>query len=373
MEVCYKDDWEKAEERMTAWWHGEVLDRPAIQAIAPRADADRDELLHATYPIDIPPDDLFDWFTNPGRVIPRLEKRVASIYWGGEAFPVGFPTSTGMVAITSAFLGCPYRLIGESNTGWSDPIIEDWETRPKFVFDPHNEWWLICKRLLEAAAQRAAGRYYVGIPDLNGPGQILANLRGMERLALDLIDHPEAVKVALAEVTKAWHRYWQSCVGTVHQWVEGYFFWIGIWSDQPATDLQCDFSCLISPQMFGEFFLPSLRQQTEWVERTIYHLDGPDAVRHLDALLSLPKLTAIQWIQGAGAPPVSKWIRLLRRIQAGGKLLQLYCSPGEVETLLAELEPEGLLLITHCNAEEEAKEVLAKAPRWAKRRQWVAP
>jgi hypothetical protein len=125
--------------------------------------------------------------------------------------------------------------------------------------------------------------------------------------------------------------------------------------------------------MFGEFFLPSLRQQTEWVERTIYHLDGPDAVRHLDALLSLPKITAIQWIQGAGAPPVSKWIRLLRRIQAGGKLLQLYCSPGEVETLLAELEPEGLLLITHCNAEEEAKEVLAKAPRWAKRRQWVAP
>jgi hypothetical protein len=30
------------------------------------------------------------------------------------------------------------------------------------------------------------------------------------------------------------------------------------------------------------------------VERTIYHLDGPDAIRHLDALLELPALDGIQ-------------------------------------------------------------------------------
>jgi hypothetical protein len=229
------------------------------------------------------------------------------------------------------------------------------------------------QRLLEAAAARGSGRYYVGIPDLNGPGEILARLRGTQRLALDLIENPEYIKPALEEINVAWLRYWQAAVGVVHQWVEGYFHWIGIWSDRPSVDLQCDFSCLISPQMFEEFFLPALEEQTRWVERTVYHLDGPGATRHLDHLLSLPRLDCVQWIPGAGAPPVSSWIRLLRRIQAKGKLIQLFCEPWEVEVLLTELEPEGVLLTTACTSEAQAKDLLSNVARWTARKQWLVP
>jgi len=206
------------------------------------------------------------------------------------------------------------------------------------------------------------------------PGEILALLRGTEQLAFDLIEEdPEAIKEALGEINVAWLRYWEASVGIIHQWVGSYSHWMGIWSDQPSIDLQNDFSCLISPGMFEEFFLPALEQQTNWIERTIYHLDGPGAIRHLDLLLSLPELDGIQWIPGAGAPPVSKWIRLLRRIQAAGKLLQLYCEPWEVETLLSELEPEGLLLSTYAASEEAAKELLKNAVGWTAHKQWVVP
>ena len=71
------------------------------------------------------------------------------------------------------------------------------------------------------------------------------------------------------------------------------------------------------------------------------------------------------------APPTSAWIRLLRRIQAGGKLLVLSCASEEVETLLSALEPEGLLLSTHCDSEDEAKALLQNVTRWTARRQWV--
>jgi hypothetical protein len=284
-----------------------------------------------------------------------------------------FPVSGNMVAITAAYLGCPYKFVAGTHSGWADPIIEDWDARPRFRFNPDSEWWLISKRLLEVAAARASGRYYVGIPDLNGPGEILARLRGTEQLALDLIENPEHVRPALDEINMAWWRYWQAAVGVVHQWIDGYFHWIGIWSDRPSVDLQCDFSCLISPHMFEEFFLPAIEQQTRWVERTVYHLDGPGAIRHLDLLLSLPELDCIQWIPGAGAPPVSRWIRLLRRIQAKGKLLQLFCEPGEVEVLLSELEPEGLLLTTSCSSEEHAKDLLSNVVRWTAPKQWLVP
>lgn len=366
MELEYKEDWERAQERVDAWWQGQVVDRAVIQVTAPK-----DGSAYVVPPI--PDSRLLEWFTDPDRVIPRLERSLEATYWGGEAFPVMFPVSISLVAILAAYLGCPYTIAPISYSGWASPIVEDWGSRSTLAFDPQNKWWLLSRELLQAASQRAPGRYYVGVPDLNGPGEMLARLRGPERLATDLLEQPEAVKAALVEANAAWLRYWEACVGTIHQWLGGYLHWMGIWSDVPSTDLQCDFSCMISPAMFQEFFLPALGQQTTWVSRTIYHLDGPNAARHLDLLLSLPKLTGIQWVPGAGAPPMSRWIRLLRRIQAGGKLLVIGCEPSEVETLLSELEPEGLWISTQCASEGQARDLLRKAVAWTAHRQWVVP
>jgi hypothetical protein len=368
MELIYKDDWQPAEERMQAWWHGEILDRAVVQVTAPRADS-----ALPPGPTQVPEDDLLAWFTDPQRVVRRLERAVQNTYWGGEAFPVVYPVSISLVAILAAYLGCPYRVVPVSNSGWASPILDDWDARPRLAFDPHNEWWITSRKLLEAASRRAQDRYYVGVPDLNGPGEIVARMRGEERLAVDLLERPAEVEAAVEEVNRAWLRYWEACVGLIHGWVGGYVYWMGLWSDLPSIDLQCDFSCMISPHMFEKLFLPGIEQQTRWIDRTIYHLDGPNAIRHLDLLLSLPRLDGIQWVPGAGAPPMSRWIRLLRRIQARGKLLVLSCEAWEVETLLSELEPEGLLLSTHCASEEEARDLLRHVPGWTAGRQWVSP
>ena len=244
---------------------------------------------------------------------------------------------------------------------------------PPLRFDPDNAWWQTAQRLLEAGARRASGRYYVGLPDLNGPTEILSRLRDPQRLAIDLLEKPEAVVEALNEVNVAWYRYFQACNGVIHQWVGGYFTWMGLWSDRPSIDLQSDVSCLISPRMFQSLFLPAIDQQTRWVERTIYHLDGPDAVRHLDLLLDLPELDGIQWVPGAGAPPMSDWIRLLRRIQSRNKRLVLYCGVDEVELLMAHLEPEGLLLQTQCATQAQAEELVRQVGRWTAPKQWLIP
>jgi hypothetical protein len=375
MELVTKPDWREAQERIDAWWQGEIIDRAAIQIRAPKKGLGEDEWAAMSTRGESIEDreELFAWYTDPEQVIPRLNQIVDATYWGGEAFPVVFPVSISLVAITAAYLGCPYDVHPGSGTGWADPIIEDWAQRPTFTVNPDNEWWRRSEKLLEAAGPRAPGRYYIGVPDLNGPPEILALLRGTEELALDLMDvDPGVIKDALDEVNLAWLHYWEACNAIIHEWVDGYLYWIGIWSDRPSIDLQNDFSCLISPRMFEEIFLPALDGQTRWVERTVYHLDGPGAVRHLDALLSLPELDGIQWVPGAGAPPASEWIPLLRRIQAGGKLLQTYCEPREVEVLLAELAPEGLLLTTSVASEEEANKLLKDATRWTARRNRVA-
>jgi hypothetical protein len=371
MELVTKPDWEQAEARMEAWWAGEVLDRPVIQVKAPRTGLGPALLQALALPIGVPPDDVLAWFTDIEQVLTRCNRLVDSTFWGGEAFPVVFPVAGRLVAITAAYLGCPYSVDPVSHTGWAEPIIDDWRTRRPIVFDPANAWWRRSHDLLDTVARCAPGRYYVGVPDLNSPGQIVAQLRGMQRLAVDLVDDPTPLPAALAEATEAWHRYWQAAIGAIHQWVGGHFYWLGLWSDRPSVDLQCDFNVLISPRMFEEYFLPGLEQQTRWVERTIFHLDGPGAIRHLDALLALPRLAGIQWVPGDGHLPMVKWLPLLRRIQTRGKRLVLNCTPGEVQTLLAELEPEGLLLATTCDSQAEAEELLRLVSTWRARRRWT--
>jgi hypothetical protein len=353
MELELKPDFDEAAERLEAWWRGEIADRVPIKVTAPIGD------------VSLPlPDrqELERWWTDPELVVPRLQTQVEATYWGGEAVPVVFPVSISMVAVLAAYLGCPYRFTG-TTTAWSEPVIEDWGDLPPLVFDRENEWWQKSAALIEAATRRAPGRFLIGLPDLNGPGEVLARLRGTEELLLDLADDPTPLKPALSRINEVWRQCHAACSDVIGAHVPGSIFWMGIWSGQPSSDLQCDFSCMISPAMFREFFLPAIAQQTEWVPRTIYHLDGPDALRHLDDLLSLPRLTGIQWVPGAGAPPMSDWLDVLKRILAAGKLLYVSCEPEEVEVLLRELPHRGLLLDTACGTPEEARGLVKLAAR----------
>lgn len=354
--TVYKADLEQARQRVEAWWCHEVIDRVVIQVTAPRGHCEPDSLHVA---------DPRRHFTDPDVVIPRLKRRLEATYWGGESFPVMFPVAVGMVAILAHYLGCPARFV-HTDTVWSEPIIADWEHRAELRFDPDNPHWRMSERLFEAALDQADG-CFIGVPDLNGPTEVLARLRGTEALALDFMDSPQYIRPALAEVNRAWLDAYRACARFTDR-TGGHFFWMGIWSDLPSIDLQSDFSCMIRSEMFDQYFLPSIEEQTRMVDRTIYHLDGPGAIQHLDSLLDLPGLDGIQWVPGAGAPPTIEWMPLLKRIQDAGKLLVAYCEPGQVETFLQELRPQGLMLATGCESMEAAEALLRNAERWTARR-----
>ncbi len=168
----------------------------------------------------------------------------------------------------------------------------------------------------------------------------------------------------MEEINDAWLRYWEASHGIIHKYMEGYTNHFSIWSEKPLTDLQCDFSVLISPDDFKRFFLPFIEQQTESIDRTIYHLDGPDSLKHLDSLLSLSGLDGFQWVPGAGSAPMSEWIELLQKIQNAGKKLLIICEKYEVEKILKGLKPEGVLIETACGSIKEAEELIKNVKKW---------
>ena len=377
MELEFKPDFSQVQERMEAWWQDEVLDRIPVKVTAPKKEKKGSEgwILSSAFPLSTSDGKLFeienkkkildleDYFTDPEVVIPRIEGLIEKTYWGGEAFPVMFPVAVNMVALTAVLLGSSIKYI-DTNTTWIGPNIKNWKKRKTFEFDPDNSFWKKCKILLEKASERGFGKYIIGIPDLNGPGEILSLLRGHTELCFDIIENPYEIFMAMREINDAWLRYWEACHGIVHQYMGGYTNMFSVWSKHPLTDLQCDFSCLISPEDFNRFFLPYIAEQTEWIDRTVYHLDGPGSLKHLDSLLSLPKLDGIQWIPGAGSARMSDWIELLQKIQNSGKKLIIICEKFEVEKLVKELKSKGLLIETACGSIKEAEELLKNVKKW---------
>jgi len=355
--MLYKQDWEQAQQRMMAWWEGEVIDRVCLQVTAPLAEASEAE------PADIPtPDDLYDWWTDIDCVIERTANQIQRTFWGGEAFPL-FSPNLGP-DVFGAFFGAEIRFLDRS-TSWVQPIINDWQSASQLKLQDDSPWWQRQLELLRQAKTCGDGKWITGIPDTHSGADALAALRGRNDLCLDLYDHPQEVKAAMSRMVEAVVQVYEVYYDIVEAQKYGSSSgWLPAWWPGRANVVQCDYIALVSQEMVEEFFLESIIAEAQWLDRAIFHLDGPDAIRHLDLLLTVPEIQAIQWVPGAGALPMTKWIPLLKRIQGAGKSLHLSVWPHEVRTLVEELKAEGLMLNTWVSCEAEARDLLERVAGW---------
>jgi hypothetical protein len=117
--------------------------------------------------------------------------------------------------------------------------------------------------------------------------------------------------------------------------------------------------------MFNEVFLPGIRRECRFLDRSIYHLDGPGALRHLDAILSIPELEALQFVPGAGNEGYARWIEVYQRAQAAGKAIQVICKLDEMDLVVETLDPHGVLLsVGNVSSREAAEYLLRELERW---------
>lgn len=352
----YKPDWERARERIVAWWDGELIDRPCIQVTAPREGYEQQLAEARERPSDV---SLERWWTDIDYVVERMGKQIEATYYAGESFPL-FRPNIGPDAF-AAFLGAPLRLL--ETTTWVDHIIDDWEDTLPLRLEEDNRWWQLQIGLVKAAQEAGQdGLWLTGVPDTHASGDALSALRGPSRLCLDLYDQPGYVEEALGQVGDIVRHVFHVYFDIVQPEVYGSSCsWLPAWYPGRVSAVQCDFVAFLSPQMMEQFILPALVAEARCLDRAIYHLDGPDAVRHLDLLLSVPEIHAIQWVPGAGALPMTDWIPLLRRIQQGGKSLWVGCTAQEVPTLLGALKPAGLMIRTGAETEEQARALIRLA------------
>ncbi len=326
----FKPDLAEAEERMRAFWARDCIGRCGLQVLAKRED----------YQPVVEDADLLTRKTDINYILWRSERVFQNHHYLAEAVPTYVP---GLVCSDmAAFLSDDITLM--EDTVWYRPIIEDWASF-SLTFDRNNRWWQLTKHMAEVASKRAAARYLVGIPDFQVAIDIVSLLRSPEKLCLDLIENPDSVRAATAFILNEAYTH---CYGEIRSILGRHSAWVGDWMGLFAQGdhdiVQCDFGALISPRHFEEFCLPDIQRQCRMLDASIFHLDGPDAIRHLNALLEIKELDAIQWVPGAGKPPAIGWLPMLRKVQAAGKSLYITSPAADVDGILEELSPRGLMI-----------------------------
>lgn len=342
---CSKD-WVRVKGLFKDWWDG-VLDKPLIQVYSPKLGFE-----------DYKSWDSWGFARNLEEPEPTIEGFIdycRRTFFGGGAYPnLWVNLGPGVLA---AYLGAEPRF--KSETVWFQ-TPKPWSELEGLKFNLENYWWRKTKNITIKVVERSLGRFMVGITDLGGILDILASLRGTLNLIKDLFYEGFKVRKLSNLILDFWHGCYEELYRIIESSIGGSSSWMGLWCHKRYYPIQCDFAYMLSPSKFKEYALPTLEEQCRRLDYTVYHLDGVGQIPHLNLLLSIKELNAIQWVPGEGKPgPESlEWLTLYRRIQEAGKNLVLDVSLKGLKPLLRELKPRGLLVKVWAGSQSEAEKIL---------------
>jgi hypothetical protein len=344
----YKPDLEEASRRWEAYYAGAVIDRPVICVTAPKEGVSGPRI-RPWYREHV--------FGDMEANLTAVLEEGAATYYGGEAVPAFYPSfAPDSIAV---FCGAELRWNESSKeTNWSAPFVESWEEALPLRLNHSHPLWQRQLEYYRLAANRLEGRMLLRTLDWHTNMDLLAAVRGPERLCADLVEQPEAIDAAMCSARAIFPEVWNAVVEAGKMRERG--FSNIIYSMDGADILQCDFGAMIGPAMFERWALPALEEEARIVRNVYYHWDGPTQFVHEDLLCRDWGRCTLQYQMGAGHGNPIDYLELYQRLQQKGRAIHFWGTHDELRAAHRVLRPEKVFYTTGASSVAEADELL----RW---------
>ena len=348
----YKVNMEAAKEKFRNYWAHKNTGRPLMCVIARRPEVEQysdgtpveggylDQICQGKYynmPEELKWKDMDDKYQDPQRIVDRYRYFCQTHAFLGESFPnLNIDFGPGSLA---SYLGSEIGF--KEDTVWFNKCLDSWDGVPKLTFDPENKWFKKHLQLANDCQALAGDDFYVDMPDLMENIDVLASLRGAQDILFDLLDEPEMIGERIQEVTDIYYEYYDRFYDVIKDEEGGNAYTVfQIWGPGRTVKLQCDFSAMMSPEDFRKYIQPSLRSQSENVDHVLYHLDGPAAIKHMDALMEIEGIDALQWTSGDAGPDgtLPDWDVIYDKAIAAGKSIWVKVYSGEFEDWIRNVD-----------------------------------
>lgn len=328
----YKKNWEATQEKWKKYWKQENTGRPLMCVVAEKEGPVDEEKKAALKSVD-----MDDKYRNAKRMVERFRYYAETHEYLGESFPnMSLDFGPGSMA---GYVGC--EIVFNPDTVWFEHFVTNWKDQPEIVFDPENPWFVEHLQLFKDAKELAGDDFYLGIPDIMENIDVLASMRGVQDIIFDMMDMPDEIHKRLDQIQKIYYDYYDRFYEICKDENDGSCYTVfQIWGPGRTAKLQCDFSALMSPNQFREFIQDELRQQAKNLDQVLYHLDGPDAIKHLDALMEIDEIDALQWTSGDHGPDgtMEEWYPIYDKAVEAGKSLWIKVYSGTFEEQLERLD-----------------------------------
>jgi len=328
-------------ERIENWWKFGDQDRPLIFGSC------LDPKLPKTKEVN----DLEKYWNSPERIIQREMQKIDQTIWFGEAIPYHYP-EFGAAAL-AIMLGAGKKYI-KTESIWAVEKFEEIDELFDITLDGDRGFYDLVWETMERSLDVSNGHHILGVYCLGSPLDTLAGLMGTGNALESLVSSPEKAKLILDKIFSFQSSEFEKYISFLR--THGYEYstnWFGLWCNGRTAAIQEDCSCMLSSDAYKEFCLPYVKATVDYMDHSFYHLDGPEAVRHLPVIQQISDLKVIQWSPGINNEELSRWLDLIKSILSSKKSCYLYAKAEEIPMLVKELGPRGLCFNVTSSSYEE--------------------
>ncbi|MBE0696103.1 MAG: hypothetical protein IH586_04195 [Anaerolineaceae bacterium] len=262
-------------------------------------------------------------------------------------------------ALIPAMLGAGFE--NDRHTTWAIPSVHSILDVRIPPFDPAQP--LFHAYLERVKAILAGWTWETYLPANNaylGPLDLLAGIIGPEALAIELYEHPAAVKAraldAAAYLVDMLH--YELAFFRQAGLVDGTPCAFNYWLPGAGMMFSEDFCALTSRKHYAEFFLEADIAFTQSVDSTLLHVHSA-GFQCLPSILDNPHIHSLELANDIDNRDVRKLINAARLVQSKGLPVQVSSwehrlEEWEMDLILAELDPRGLCVAFQAYSVEEA-------------------
>ena len=256
-----------------------------------------------------------------------------------------------------AMCGCPIR--GEEVAFMATQTCDDIEDVGEIGYDPENPWAKRYMEFLDKLVTLSDGRFPVGQPIMRGTTDVVGSMMGQSEMACAAMTDPELLRQRLNESAELLRQViaeqYRHVPAFYDGWAAGFYH---LWAPGKLIWYQEDLSAILSKKHFDEFLREPAEQICGGYDYTFMHLH-PNSFFHLDGILSLKGLRAVQINKDVSGPTVEQMIPVFRKVLEAGKRLIVWgnLTEEEIRLVMRKLPHMGLFLNVISPSVDEAKQL----------------
>ena len=355
LELETKPDFVACMKRIYAWYEGEILDRVPVRFSAHNEQFNKTQNIRQWKTLKD------RWFDTEYQV-ESFERSLFEHPWLGETFPVFFP-NLGPNFFAAAITGGELEF-GEI-TSWCRPQLSAKDQLTTIAFREDNAYYQKIIEMTQYALERCEHKYMVGYTDMH-PGLDCADaLWGTMDLCMEMLDDPDFVNDLVNQCMEPFFSMMDRFHRLLKENSQLSVSWMNIPSYETMHIPSCDVGAMISQNAFVRYGLPSIQAEVKHFRHNVFHLDGKGVAKHVDELLKLPEIQAIQWAQGVGHDkPIMQWVGFIKKLQDAGKGIVVDLEPSELEDFIDAVSPKGIYLCISEKDPEAQQKILDRLLKW---------